>query len=305
MTVIHQIIRDNRDTTMTPDASTLEEIERATGRLPTDFTPMAGATSSDLFLLRYPEEQQVLRLFKEERWDDTGHDLSAREGRILSTISTTSLATPDLIATLPDNGVIMSWLPGAVELPAQPSQEWIMQLARPLADIHSVNVKVPYTFTSWNDTLHTSQPSWWQSDSLWAEAQSLTSSAPEYRQTFIHRDYHPVNVLWQGDRISGVVDWINACMGPAGIDVAHCRLNLAIMYGQEAAEEFLEAYRIAVPDYIHDPYWDLDDALGALPDVKPYPPWAEFGLTGLTTALVRERLQEFVQAALSMYQAGS
>jgi hypothetical protein len=31
-----------------------------------------------------------------------------------------------------------------------------------------------------------------------------------------------VNVLWEENGISGIADWINACMGPIGIDVAHC-----------------------------------------------------------------------------------
>lgn len=25
------------------------------------------------------------------------------------------------------------------------------------------------------------------------------------------RDYHPINVLWLGEEISGIVDWVNAC----------------------------------------------------------------------------------------------
>ena len=146
-------------------------------------------------------------------------------------------------------------------------------------------------------------PSWWQSAEVWNSAQEITRREPDYTPRFIHRDYHPVNVLWTGERISGVVDWINACMGPVGIDLAHCRLNLALMYGQTIADQVLHAYITHNETYRHDPYWDLEDALGALPDVEPYPPWAEFGLTGLTTKLIRDRLQFFVLSAVNVRQA--
>jgi hypothetical protein len=36
------------------------------------------------------------------------------------------------------------------------------------------------------------------------------SEPPDYRACFLHRDFHPGNVLFTGDglRISGVVDWV-------------------------------------------------------------------------------------------------
>ena len=115
----------------------------------------------------------------------------------------------------------------------------------------------------------------------------------------LHRDYHPVNLLWGQARVSGVVDWINACMGPPGVDVAHCRLNLALMYGMAAADAYLAAYQHHAPGYRHDFYWDVDDALSAPLHVLPYVPWSEFGLTELTREILQSRLEAFVQAAVS------
>ncbi|GGA54207.1 hypothetical protein GCM10007416_29250 [Kroppenstedtia guangzhouensis] len=70
----------------------------------------------------------------------------------------------------------------------------------------------------------------------------LLSAARQGRAAFIHRDFHPANILWEEDRISGVVDWVNAYRGPAEVDVAHCRIKLALMVGLEAAESFSQAY---------------------------------------------------------------
>src|SRR5258707_1164666 len=80
-------------------------------------------------------------------------------------------------------------------------------------------------------------PAWSQKPAAWARAiEVLLAGPPPAPAVFIHRDYHPLNVLWQAGAISGVVDWINACRGPAGVDVAHCRTNLAQMYGPAAAD---------------------------------------------------------------------
>ena len=56
---------------------------------------------------------------------------------------------------------------------------------------------------------------------------------------FLHRDFHPGNLLWTDERITGVVDWVSACAGPPEEDIGHCRANLAIRHGQDWADEFL------------------------------------------------------------------
>ena len=276
----------------------LDRIGTLLGARPTSMLQMAGATSSDLYRLETASAAAVLRVFRAERWEASTSELSARELAILNALGSTDLPAPGPLGSLPENGVLMSWLPGQVDLPEHPGPSWLEPLAQTLAHIHRLTISVPYRYESWNDTTSDERPDWWKDPRLWTEAQSGTDRMPRFETCFIHRDYHPVNVLREGERISGIVDWINACMGPAGIDVAHCRLNLALMYGQAAAEAFLEQYEAATPGYRHHPYWDLDDALGALPDVKPYPPWAEFGLSGLTAEIVRARLETFVEAAV-------
>lgn len=86
----------------------------------------------------------------------------------------------------------------------------------------------------------------------------VKQSRPKARECFIHRDYHPANLLWTHHTVSGVVDWINACRGPAGIDLGHCRVNLAQLFDVPTADAFLSAYqRHAGTTFLYDPYWDL------------------------------------------------
>ncbi len=55
----------------------------------------------------------------------------------------------------------------------------------------------------------------------------LAQDPPPYDGTFLHRDFSPRNLLWSGDRLTGIVDWVETSWGPAWLDVAHCRTILA------------------------------------------------------------------------------
>jgi Ser/Thr protein kinase RdoA (MazF antagonist) len=83
---------------------------------------------------------------------------------------------------------------------------------------------------------------------------------PAYHQTFIHRDFHPGNVLWSRGQSTGVVDWADACRGPWGCDAAHCRAMLIQLAGPEAADRFLDAYE-SLTGWKLDPYWEIASVL--------------------------------------------
>ena len=124
-------------------------------------------------------------------------------------------------------------------------------------------------------------------------------SYTEARSVFIHRDYHPTNVLWRGGAVSGVVDWINACQGPAGVDVAHCRTNLVQMYGPEAADQFLNAYHDVSDGFVYNPYWDVDSVLDmCLPQPTYYEPWKHFGLGAIALDVMRQRVDAYLERVM-------
>ena len=102
---------------------------------------------------------------------------------------------------------------------------------------------------------------------------------PASDRVFLHRDFHPGNVLWEAGRVVGVVDWVLSCTGPPEVDVTHCRANLASHHGQETADRFLELWQQASGRTCYNPYWDLVDVVSIGSDLPD------------------ERLDEFVAAA--------
>ncbi|HLS08499.1 aminoglycoside phosphotransferase family protein [Lentibacillus sp.] len=152
-----------------------------------------------------------------------------------------------------------------------------------------------YDYYSYHDPDTFNVPDWSSVPRTWERALDLVKGPePDMYECFIHRDYHPANVLWREGSVSGVVDWVNACKGPREIDVGHCRVNLAMPYGYEMAEAFLRAYQ-QYADMCYNRYWDIM-ALITFLDGPPevYPGWEAFGMTDLTNYLMEERLDYFV-----------
>ena len=94
---------------------------------------------------------------------------------------------------------------------------------------------------------------------------------PEQR-CFIHRDFHPGNLLWRRRRLTGVVDWESASVGPPDVDVGHCRLNF-LYQTPELAEQLAVAWR-DITGSIYDPWADVAAIIGVLDGLCRHPPTA-------------------------------
>jgi Ser/Thr protein kinase RdoA (MazF antagonist) len=274
------------------------------------FETLPGATSSVVLRVSTagPKPRSaILRIFTNREWLAREPDLARHEAQALLAASAADLAAPKLIGVRDEPGksrdgpcVFMSELEGAVWLEHSPSEGWLARLAETLAGIHRVALPPAFDwrYTSWTRPEQLVVPRWTSQPELWMRAIERYREGPLSSATvFVHRDFHPTNVLWRDGEVSGIVDWVNACLGPAGIDVAHCRLNLVAMYGIDAARTFLEDYRRARAGYVHDAYWDIEVLLGALPEPTYYAPWQEFGLNPIEPETLRARLEELLREA--------
>ncbi len=276
--------------------------------------PMAAVSTSSTLLaieaLRNGRSMKlVLRRFVNEGWLREEPDLERHEAASLEKARVADVPTPELIAydeagdrcCVP--AVLMTRLPGSVELNPGNLDRWLYQLAESLIRVHAVEVGAhPWSYSPYNDIPHLTPPGWSRFPELWGKAiGALQEPRPEGPECFIHRDYHPANVLWVDNRVSGIVDWVNACRGPVGVDVGWCRRDLVQLYGQPAADRFLHAYRsLAGPSFEYHPYWDLMTLVELLPGPPTiYPGWTAFGVHHVNRRDMIERLDEYLASVMA------
>jgi aminoglycoside phosphotransferase (APT) family kinase protein len=236
---------------------------------------LAGGTSSAVHALRVDTggssvRKLVLRRFVRADWLAEEPDTATREAQALELLADVRLPAPRLVAVDPDGSragapsVLMTRLPGTVEWEPPLVEEFLRALAEPLPVIHSVRVAgggaLPY-YRPYPLRMRR-PPVWAARPDVWERAfDVLDGESPSEERLFVHRDYHPGNVLWEAGRMTGIVDWVNASVGSPWADVGHCRVNIASELGQEAADRFLDLYR-AVSGSTEDyhPYWDISAA---------------------------------------------
>jgi aminoglycoside phosphotransferase (APT) family kinase protein len=199
----------------------------------------------------------VLRRIDKPPWLHHAAELIGREASVLELLADTPVPAARLVA-FDAPRLLMTRLPGTLRLDDPP----LAALARTLVAIHSVDAPAR-TYQSW---AHGKGVPEWGDQELWTWAVAAVSGPPPtYEGCFLHRDFHAANVLFDGDEVTGVVDWVETSWGPADLDVAHCCTNLALRTGVEAAEAFRAEYVRAGGTLSGDPYWALLDLVGMLP----------------------------------------
>lgn len=181
-----------------------------------------GGSTLLVILRRY-----VLGRLAEEPWTP------GNEADVLKLLTDSRVRAPRLLTADPDGSntgtptIVMSSLPGRVDWNPREISSWLRQLAEALPEIHAVPIAVGLRPFAPYPAEAPLPPPWSKHPAAWERAIELFQGPqPQGPRVFIHRDYHPGNVLWSRSRISGIVDWPSACEGPAEADVAHCRANL-------------------------------------------------------------------------------
>ena len=273
-----------------------------------------GVTSTMLALTSDDGSQSVLRLMTEEPWRRHADGLLSRESLVQTQLADSDVPAPRSIAldaTGEQAGVpahLMSHLPGALVLDRDDDAQ-LEALAALLARIHAIDPGKdgwPRTHQSWAWPEKRIVPEWTERPALWRRAFGvLDADPPAHEPTFLHRDFHPGNVLWEGDAVSGVVDWVETSTGPAALDVAHCMTGLALLHGVDAATGFAHHYRrVTRRDEPGSAYWWVMDVVGFLPGPqKVTVPWREAGRF-IEDALAYQRLEAALEAALVTFDSG-
>jgi aminoglycoside phosphotransferase (APT) family kinase protein len=202
----------------------------------------------------------------------------ATELAALSLAAPAGLPVPRVLAADLDGdpvAVLTSVLPGTSRTSGPPSSARLRALGAAAAAIHRVPAPPPSAalpvrtrsisavdFTA----LRRAAPP--QELLVAAEAALAALPVPPSPAVFVHGDLWQGNVLWDGDALSGVIDWDGAGGGPAGIDLGSLRVDAATSAGGSAPDAVLAGYEAATGRPFADvAYWDVAAALTTPPDM--------------------------------------
>lgn len=271
-----------------PPAAALAWVETATGSPVVGWDALPGATTAAVHLVRLADGSDVV--LKHFIWADflDGHpEAAAREAWALAAVNA-HVPAPDLLAVDPAGeaagapAVLMSYLPGEPDAALDP-----VRLAEVAAAIATVEPSAcPWSYRPYFDGHPLFAPAWSSDRAAWEALIDIVDGVDRSPTGFIHRDFHPWNVLSVGSEVTGVVDWLSAGAGPWQIDVSHCRLNLVLLGRAESADLYVAEYeRLTGRSY--GPEWDALNILDALPfydGEKAVSRWDGYSATGATTA---------------------
>jgi pimeloyl-ACP methyl ester carboxylesterase/aminoglycoside phosphotransferase (APT) family kinase protein len=286
------------------------------GRSVADSRLLSGGWSSQMRRLTLDDGTALVqRAFVKPFFRHHGPGLLAREASVLALLAGhEGIPAPRFVAVdataehCDHPTLLMSALPGRVRLDEDDVDRRLDLLAAQLVRVHGVvPTERPRTYQAWTSPERARTPD----GPLWERAvEVIRRDPPPYEGCFLHRDFHPGNVLFTeagpGLRITGVVDWVETSWGPADLDVAHCSTALALLHGPAYGLEFRERYEAHggrdLADDADHLYWRLIDALHYCPDAaKLAGPWRELGRDDLTSGVLGERLEAYVDGLLGRY----
>jgi aminoglycoside phosphotransferase (APT) family kinase protein len=245
-----------------------------------------GGTSSAIHALtvEHPSgrrERLILRRYVRTDWLAQEPDLASREAAVLALLEGSEVPSPQLIAFDPTGqdcgvpAVLMTRLTGRIEWAPGDVDQFLRRLAEPLTLIHRVRIPSGASLRSYQP-YYAGQvlraPTWTTNPAAWARAiEAHAGPPPAAPSAFIHRDYHPGNVLWARRRVTGIVDWASASRGAGEADVGHCRVNLVGAFDIEVADRFLRLWQSLSGTRGYHPYWDIAAMTGWLPEMSGRP----------------------------------
>jgi aminoglycoside phosphotransferase (APT) family kinase protein len=218
-----------------------------------------------------------------------GDDAVRREREVLRRLGPLGTLAPRLLAHCEAQGhpvIVTDAVPGGPPAPGLDPVVIGEQMGRALAEIHRLDpVDLPD---------ESRQPT--------RRAGRLATSAHEaWREVDLdrvltHGDFWSGNALWEGERLTGIVDWSGAMSAPRGVDIAWCRQDLVLLGSTAAADRFLAVYEGATGQRVRDVRaWDVIAAARADAYVETWAPnYAGIGRPEIDGRLLRSRFDTWV-----------
>jgi aminoglycoside phosphotransferase (APT) family kinase protein len=276
-----------------------------------DVQPLTGGMSTGIHLLTTRTgERVVMRRFVNEHWLAIDPHLAPREAAVLQALEATPVPAPSFVGVDPYGElagaptVLMGFVPGR-RIALEDHRRYASEMAHAMATIHDLaplrieglpdeSEQIPRIALEEAPNRHGSRPS----PELWSMVRDRLPGVTFGPNTFLHGDFHPGNVLFDGDALSAVIDWPLACSGQPASDVCMCRMDAGMMLGLDVADMILAAYEAETGAALADiGWWDLYASSRADLALES---WTESyaGLVEIDLATVTERFEAFVHRAL-------
>jgi aminoglycoside phosphotransferase (APT) family kinase protein len=268
---------------------------------------LAGGTHAATHLLETadPAWEMALRRFPR------GDPAAAREARVLAALDGLGGWAPRILDADPDGkrfgepATLITRLPGRTDITPTAPDAAAAQLGRALARLHAVPL---VNLTGLRDGMEAATVSSARVEDGGPATAILATDGyrlAEETRVLTHYDYWSGNVLWQGDELTGIVDWSGAALAPRGFDVSWCRLDLALLHGPVAAGSFLAAYEEAAGQVVSTvALWDLFAVANSHHTVETWlPNYHDLGRTDLAAADLRRRHTAWTDERLACYRS--
>lgn len=230
----------------------------------TSVTRAEGGSDTAIWRVTRPDGHYALRLF--HAGDEDG---CAIERAAMAAASAAGLPVPAVHAAGAWGerpALLLTWLSGRTLLDELKSRPWRARalgvaFGRTQAALHTLVAPSPLNARpdGWIRWLGPTYP----------ELAARLRQEPQ-RGALLHLDYHPLNVLTDGQRITGVLDWRNALAGPPKADAARTLAILVVdRYGNPSLAERIVRWRFARG-------WraGYEQVAGPLGDMRLYNAWA-------------------------------
>jgi aminoglycoside phosphotransferase (APT) family kinase protein len=279
--------------------------------------PLRGGLSASVHMVQLAVADGGRRAVVVRRYGDhylpTNPSASEREFKVLEFLARAGFPAPRPLLVEAEGGpfgtptVVMTRLPGRPLLAPRDLPGYLRQIACTLADLHRLPThELGFLSDQRERVTRVLSKRLVTDDSLQLEIwKAAVGEWPRINQTegqrvLVHGDYWPGNLLWVRDQLVGVVDWEQPRPGNRVQDVATCRGDLWVLFGQPAADEFLCEYERAASINVRDlRFWELFISTEAVRDM---PTWATayriMGRPDLTTEIAVGRIRAFARAAL-------
>ena len=292
-----------------------EAIAWASAILGTEVTVLRGLRhGSSPWLLRAGDRKVVLRVARAEQAPETATEAAAMT--YAARVAGASLPVAELLgydlAVRTGYGLLLAaCVPGTSAIPPEPDPARLRALGAAAARISSVKLTATPALPVRSRPIEADDFAGMRrdqgaSDLLRAAEAAVAEARPDDdRLGLVHGDLWHGNTLWDNDRLTAVLDWDCAGVGPAGIDLGSLRCDAAWCHGAEAAGHILRGWEAEAGRPASGvPYWDAVAALASPPDMGWFPvSMAAQGRPDLTREVMLGRRDAFLDAALGQLAA--